>query len=191
MSDSSRASRRRTRRRDGCQDHGWQRVGAVRPAVIVGERLWQHLAVIGNRVMLRSPVEPRQFRSRAFRGVIGEQCMLGSMGRVASAGGIAAMESFFSSLQKTLFNRRMWVARVELRLAIIRWTDRRTIVGVANEGLEGHTSRVRVSVTKKWPTGCRNSNQAMGQLTPTNQTRSRPMCPPPEVQQPPERRYSS
>jgi len=41
------------------------------------------------------------------------------MGQVASAGDNAAMESFFSLLQKNVLNRRRWPTRDELRLAII------------------------------------------------------------------------
>jgi len=37
----------------------------------------------------------------------------------------AAMESFFSLLQKNVLNRqRRWQTREELRLAIITWTER-------------------------------------------------------------------
>lgn len=39
-----------------------------------------------------------QFRSRAFRAVLTANGLTGSMGRVASAGDNAAMESFFSLL---------------------------------------------------------------------------------------------
>jgi len=42
------------------------------------------------------------------------------MGQVACAGDNAAMESFFSLLQKNFLDRRRWAARHELRLAIIQ-----------------------------------------------------------------------
>lgn len=42
-----------------------------------------------------------------------------SMGRVAACADNAAMESFFSLLQKNVLNRRRWDSRDELRLAIV------------------------------------------------------------------------
>ena len=46
------------------------------------------------------------------------------MGRVASCGDNAAMESFFSLLQKNVLNRRSWTTREELRIAIVAWIER-------------------------------------------------------------------
>ena len=46
------------------------------------------------------------------------------MGRVASCGDNAAMESFFSKLQKNVLNRRTWTTRDQLRLAIVTWIER-------------------------------------------------------------------
>ena len=45
------------------------------------------------------------------------------MGRVGSAGDNAAMESFFSLLQKNVLNRQTWTTRDELRLAIVTWIE--------------------------------------------------------------------
>jgi putative transposase len=45
------------------------------------------------------------------------------MGRVASAGDNAAMESFFSLLQKNVLNRRRWATRDELHSAIVFWIE--------------------------------------------------------------------
>ncbi len=50
--------------------------------------------------------------------------MVGSMGRVASCGDNAAMESFFALLQKNVPNRRSWATREELRIAIVTWIER-------------------------------------------------------------------
>jgi len=50
--------------------------------------------------------------------------MVGSMGRVASCGDNAAMESFFSLLQKNVLDRRSWTTRQELRVAIVIWIER-------------------------------------------------------------------
>jgi putative transposase len=46
------------------------------------------------------------------------------MGRVASAGDNAAMESFFSLLQTNVLNRQSWTTRDELRLEIVIWIER-------------------------------------------------------------------
>ena len=50
--------------------------------------------------------------------------MVGSMGRVGAAGDNAAMESFFSLLQKNVLDRRTWATREELRIAIVTWIER-------------------------------------------------------------------
>ena len=65
-----------------------------------------------------------QFRSRAFRRVLADANLQGSMGRVASAGDNAAMESFFSLLQKNVLDQQTWRTRDELRLAMIIWIER-------------------------------------------------------------------
>jgi putative transposase len=49
-----------------------------------------------------------QFRSRKFLRALARHDMVGSMGQVGSAGDNAAMESFFSLLQKNVLNRRTW-----------------------------------------------------------------------------------
>ena len=64
-----------------------------------------------------------QFRSRAFRAVLTNAKLTGSMGRVAAAGDNAAMESFFSLLQKNVLNQHRWRTRDELRYAIITWIE--------------------------------------------------------------------
>jgi transposase InsO family protein len=65
-----------------------------------------------------------QFRSRKFVHALDRHDMLGSMGRVGAAGDNAAMESFFSLLQKNVLDRRTWRTREELRIAIVRWIER-------------------------------------------------------------------
>lgn len=50
--------------------------------------------------------------------------MTGSIGRVGAAGDNAAMESFFSLLQKNVLDRRQWATRQELRIAIVTWIER-------------------------------------------------------------------
>jgi putative transposase len=46
------------------------------------------------------------------------------MGRVGACADNAAMESFFSLLQKNVLNRKRWTSRDELRLAIVTWIER-------------------------------------------------------------------
>jgi putative transposase len=65
-----------------------------------------------------------QFRSRRFVHALSCYEMVGSMGRVGAAGDNAAMESFFSLLQKNVLNRRRWDTREELRIAIVTWIER-------------------------------------------------------------------
>jgi putative transposase len=65
-----------------------------------------------------------QFRSRRFVHALSRYEMAGSMGRVGAAGDNAAMESFFSLLQKNVLDRRRWDSREELRIAIVTWIER-------------------------------------------------------------------
>jgi len=65
-----------------------------------------------------------QFRSRKFVHALNRHGMVGSMGRVGAAGDNAAMESFFSLLQKNVLNRRVWATREELRIAIVTWIEK-------------------------------------------------------------------
>ncbi len=65
-----------------------------------------------------------QFRSRKVARVLARHELLGSMGQVASAGDNAAMENFFSLLQKNVLDWRRRATRDELRLAIVTWIKR-------------------------------------------------------------------
>jgi putative transposase len=65
-----------------------------------------------------------QFRSRKFVHALHRHSMVGSMGRVGAAGDNAAMESFFSLLQKNVLDRRRWDTREQLRIAIVTWIER-------------------------------------------------------------------
>ncbi len=72
------------------------------------------------------PQRPRiaQFRSREFVRALDRHRMAGSIGRVGAADDNAAMESFFSLLQKNVLDRRNWTTREELRIAIVTWIER-------------------------------------------------------------------
>ncbi len=65
-----------------------------------------------------------QFRSRRLVHALNRHGMVGHMGRVGTAGDNAAMESFFSLLQKNVLDRRSWRTREELRIAIVTWIER-------------------------------------------------------------------
>ena len=65
-----------------------------------------------------------QFRSRKHVRALARHSMAGSMGRVGAAGDNAAMESFFSLLQKNVLDRQVWATRGELRIAIVTWIER-------------------------------------------------------------------
>ena len=65
-----------------------------------------------------------QFRSRKAQRALVRHSMVGSMGQVGSAGDNAAMESFFSLLQKNVLDRRTWTTRDELRIEIVTWIER-------------------------------------------------------------------
>lgn len=65
-----------------------------------------------------------QFRSRKLVHQLNRHDMVGSMGRVGAAGDNAAMESFFSLLQKNVLDRRVWNTREELRIAIVTWIEK-------------------------------------------------------------------
>ena len=65
-----------------------------------------------------------QFRARSFQRASTRHDMIGSMGQAGSAADNAAMESFFSLLQKNVLNRRRWTTREQLRIAIVTWIER-------------------------------------------------------------------
>jgi len=65
-----------------------------------------------------------QFRARSFRAVLTTAGLRGSMGRVASAGDNAAMESWHALLQKNVLDQRHWRSRAELHYAIVTWIER-------------------------------------------------------------------
>jgi transposase InsO family protein len=99
----------------------------------IDDRMTSQLAVnaLTNAVLLRDPVgtvvhsdRGGQFRSRKYVRTLHAAGLTGSMGRVAACADNAAMESFFSLLQKNVLDRRRWRTRDELRLAIITWIER-------------------------------------------------------------------
>ncbi len=100
----------------------------------IDERMKSRLAVaaLDNAVARRDSVagcvlhsdRGSQFRSRKFVRALGHHQLVGSIGRVGAAGDNAAMESFFSLLQKNVLDRRTWATRRELRIAIVTWIEK-------------------------------------------------------------------
>ena len=100
----------------------------------IDARMTSHLAdaALRNAIARRAPAgtvvvhsdRGGQFRSHRYQRTLRAHGLIGSMGRVSSAGDNAAMESFFSLLQKNVLNRQTWETRDQLRLAIITWIER-------------------------------------------------------------------
>jgi transposase InsO family protein len=87
-------------------------------------------SALRHAIALRSPAgtichsdRGSQFRSKKVVRTLKNNGLHGSMGRVGSSGDNAAMESFFSLLQKNVLNTRRWDTREELRLAIVVWIE--------------------------------------------------------------------
>jgi putative transposase len=82
----------------------------------ISDRMMAALAVsaLRNAIALRHPIgmfiihsdRGSQFRSKAFVRVLKHHNLTGSMGRVGACGDNAAMESFFSLLQKNMLDRQ-------------------------------------------------------------------------------------
>jgi putative transposase len=64
-----------------------------------------------------------QFRASSFVAVLKASGLVGSMGRIASAGDNAAMESFHSLLQKNVLDRHRWATRDDLAYATLYWIE--------------------------------------------------------------------
>lgn len=89
------------------------------------------VAALENAVRARKPAgtvvhsdRASQFRSRRFVESLRHNGLTGSMGRVGACADNAAMESFFSLLQKNILDRQRWLTRQDLRLAITIWIER-------------------------------------------------------------------
>lgn len=89
------------------------------------------VAALENAVRARRPAgtvvhsdRGSQFRSRRFVESLRHQGLTESMGRVGACADNAAMESFFSLLQKNVLDRQRWLTRKDLRLAITTWIER-------------------------------------------------------------------
>jgi len=92
-----------------------------------------------------------QFGSKLVRRTLTRHGMVGSMGRTGAAGDNAAMESFWSLLQKKVLNQHAWATRQDLRLAIVTWIERHYHRRLPQDGLGGLTpieADNRITATK-------------------------------------------
>jgi putative transposase len=99
----------------------------------IGARMTADLAVnaLANALAPRGGVDTivhsdrgSQFRSHAYVRALRNAQLRGSMGRVGACADNAAMESFFSPLQKNVLNRQRWATREQLLLAIVVWIEK-------------------------------------------------------------------
>jgi putative transposase len=91
----------------------------------IGARMTSGLAVnaLSNALALRGTVDAI-VHSDAYLRALRDAQLRGSMGRVGACADNAAMESFFSLLQKNVLNRQRWTSREQLRLAIVVWIEK-------------------------------------------------------------------
>ena len=64
-----------------------------------------------------------QYTSWLFGHRLRAAGLLGSMGRVASSVDNALVESFWSTMQRELLDRRTWTSRTELASAMFEWIE--------------------------------------------------------------------
>ncbi len=88
------------------------------------------VSALANAIALRGSVgtvvhsdRGSQFRSNAFVRALANARLKGSMGRVGACADNAAMESFFSLVQKNVLDTRRWQTRNELRLGLVIWIE--------------------------------------------------------------------
>ena len=110
---------------------GWSIADHLRAELVVDAlemARWRRRPVPGETVLHSD--RGAQYTSWAFGHRLREAGLLGSMGRVGSAYDNAmtrsrhsVMESFFSTLQRELLDRRQWTTRRELASAIFEWIE--------------------------------------------------------------------
>lgn len=76
-----------------------------------------------NKPVLLPPIESGQFTSWSFTELVREAGLMPSFGSVGDAYDNAMMESFRSSMQIELLDRRRWRTRLELTYAIFDYIE--------------------------------------------------------------------
>jgi transposase InsO family protein len=103
---------------------GWSIADHLRAELVVDAlemARWRKRPVPGETVLHSD--RGAQYTSWAFGHRLRAAGLLGSMGRVGSAYDNAMMESFFSTLQREVLDRKAWTARTELASAIFEWIE--------------------------------------------------------------------
>jgi transposase InsO family protein len=103
---------------------GWSIADHLRAELVVDAlemARWRRRPAAGQTVLHSD--RGSQYTSWAFGHRLREAGLLGSMGRVGSAYDNAMMESFFSTLQRELLDRKTWHTRKELASAIFEWIE--------------------------------------------------------------------
>ena len=103
---------------------GWSLADHLRSELVVDAlemARWRRRPAPGQTVLHSD--RGTQYTSWAFGHRLRDAGLLGSMGRVGSAYDNAMMESFFSTLQRELLERRQWQTRRELASAIFEWIE--------------------------------------------------------------------
>lgn len=102
---------------------GWAIADRIRTELVIDAldmARWQRRPVPGT---ILHADRGSQYTSWLFGHRLREAGILGSMGRVASSQDNAAMESFWSIMQRELLDRRSWPSRVELASAMFEWIE--------------------------------------------------------------------
>ena len=102
---------------------GWSIADHVRTELVVDAlqmARWQRHHATGTVV---HSDRGSQYTSWVFGHRLREAGLLGSMGKVASSVDNALIESFWSTMQRELLDRRDWDSRAELATAIFEWIE--------------------------------------------------------------------
>jgi putative transposase len=103
---------------------GWSMADHLRSELVVDAlemARWRRRPAPGQTVLHSD--RGAQYTSWAFGHRLRDAGLLGSMGRVGSAYDNAMMESFFSTLQRELLDRKQWQTRKELASAVFEWIE--------------------------------------------------------------------
>jgi putative transposase len=73
-------------------------------------------------VLLRS-IEPGQYTSSEFTGLLGDHEMIQSLSRPRQCWDNAVAESFFASLKLELIDRRSWATRAQVRRTVFDYIE--------------------------------------------------------------------
>jgi putative transposase len=72
---------------------------------------------------LRRPLEPEQYTSTEFTGLLAEHEMIQSLSRPRQCWDNAVAESFFASLKLELIDRHSWATRTQVRREVFDYVE--------------------------------------------------------------------